>query len=225
MGSIITWQAAQLVLGAQLDGQHGAVLRFGLSSGSREQLVFGHFLAQFGEGIFVIRREQLARRLFLAVEAVVTQVADLEVLRIILLVLEIVLVGLGVVLFRDGLELGLGFRLLRYQPCLELTGQVADFVLAAGNGRGVVRVARGAAVGGDEPELEVEGLVARRGPLDQLARTAAEEVGLVLARVGRVGMGDERAVLVDAPARVVEGVRVGRDSRAGDRTDRVRSLR
>ncbi|MCY1507483.1 hypothetical protein D9M68_417600 [compost metagenome] len=63
-------------------------------------------------------------------------------LRIILLVLEIVLVGLGVVLFRDGLELGLGFRLLRYQPCLELTGQVADFVLAAGTGRGVVRVAQ-----------------------------------------------------------------------------------
>src|SRR5690606_15112676 len=48
--------------------------------------------------------------------------------------------GVNVPLFV--IMLRLGFRLLRYQPGLQLAGQVTDFVLAAGAGGGVVRVAQ-----------------------------------------------------------------------------------
>ncbi|MNQ88286.1 hypothetical protein D3C85_1035430 [compost metagenome] len=54
------WQAAQLVLGAQLDGQHGAALRLRRGGRRWSRARFGHFFAQVGEGVLLIRGEQLA---------------------------------------------------------------------------------------------------------------------------------------------------------------------
>ena len=143
-------------------------------------------------------------------------VDGLEALELLAPVLRDRGLGLGV----EARAVGDDLRLVADAGLVEIRGaregHAVELVAVARLGRGgadggrVVRVARRAAVGSDEPELEVERPVAGRGLLDQLAGTAAEEVGLVLARVGRVGVGDERAVLVDAPARVVEGVRVGR---------------
>jgi hypothetical protein len=61
-----------------------------------------------------------------------------------------------------------------------------------------------------EPHLEVEGLVAGRRRLDQLAGLAALVIGEVLAGVARDRVLHQRAVFVHPPANVVEGARVGR---------------
>ncbi|MOA66118.1 hypothetical protein D3C78_1927630 [compost metagenome] len=67
------------------------------------------------------------------------QVAHLEGrFAIAIVIVEVVLVGLLVMKIL-GLRLGLGF--FRDQAHLQLTCQVADFVLTAGAGRRIVRVA------------------------------------------------------------------------------------
>ncbi len=154
-------QAPQLFLVAQLHGQHGAGVR---------QLWLGFFLGLFGDfgGFF---GEVLGERLSGHGRFVVQLVLGEDVLVELVLVARQVEAGFAFVLrlagdvvgdglggllrgFRQGrrgcLGRGLarrgsglgGRRLLRHQACLELAGQVADLVLQAGAGGGVVRVAQ-----------------------------------------------------------------------------------
>ena len=132
-----TGQAAQLILGTQLHGQHRAVLRH---VGSRR---FNHglgraghcFVTQVGKRVFVViifdsadnlprRRLQAGHRLGF-VETWVTQVAHFE--RRLVFVL---------CLFVLRLRVRLRFNRLRGEVGVQLTRQVADLVLTLG-GRGV----------------------------------------------------------------------------------------
>ncbi|MNF79112.1 hypothetical protein D3C84_613180 [compost metagenome] len=129
-------QASELLLGAQLDGQHGALLR-GVDGKRGNRCRCSAVVAQIGEGVVIVRWVAWAviASLVAVVKALIVQVAHLEGR---LVIVEVVLVGLLVMKIL-GLRLGLGF--FRDQAHLQLTRQVADFVLTAGAGRRIVRVA------------------------------------------------------------------------------------
>lgn len=144
-------QVAQLLLGAELDRQHGAagvlfglLRRIGRRRGCRLEVGLGGcgllHVAQVGEGIVFVmlddgRRARGGLGEFFVVVDVGVQVRHVEVRFALGLFVDEVLfvIQLGVVV-------RLGFRLFRYQARLQLTGEIADLVLATGAGGGIIRI-------------------------------------------------------------------------------------
>ena len=135
-----TWQATQLLLGAQLHGQYSTRLRggrLGRLGLDHRRWRLGRCVAQVGKRVFVVvfvffGTDDLARRSFWRrcrrgfIKARITQVTHFE--------RRLVVFGFFVVVF--GFWLGFRLRRWRGQTCVQLAGEVADFILAV-DGRGV----------------------------------------------------------------------------------------
>jgi len=136
-------QAAQLVLGAELDGQHGTTgrtrnARLRRAAGWRRAIEWRFVV---GDLQFVV--VEVGRQSCRALRLVIVQIdveafgARLRALRdgAIVILLEIIVIErIAEVEFRLGL--------FRHQPCLQLARKVTDLVLAPGTRRRIVRIAQ-----------------------------------------------------------------------------------
>ncbi len=123
------------------------------------------------------------------------------------------LLGREAAAVRDNLRLVVHRELVEVRPARHrVAGEGVAVARRRGGGAGagrVVGIARAAAVGRDVPERQVEGPLRGRGILDQAHGAPGGLVGLVVAGPAGLRIGAEHPVLVDLPARVVEGAGVG----------------